>query len=377
MNPNRSLSNFQDAVYQYTYNVKKASGVCLQNTTDYSPFGVTLDGRTMQGDGYRYGFGGLEKTDELKGSGNQYTTLFREYDPRLGRWLSLDPAMAKYPGQSPYVAFNNNPIFFTDPFGDDPPEGFKKHTGQGGRDVFLPESAQTSSTENCGTGVQELTSFTIGSKTFDAQYDDKGGFTGYFNGTDKYENPDISLRSGSSIFGGALGSTLNATFDITNVPADGFQVIQVFAGTGKTSDSSMDGIARWQEGGLAFGGEVDGGVNSLYAKKNGGNPVHPTMPYYLTPSEISSGVTYNSATNSGSIRVYDRPNSHTLRKVVRFETIIIATNYMGSGKDVMLGTIKWEWNNGVSSGGLNLTTPGAKALEIINIDYPTYKFFGQ
>lgn len=66
---------------------------------------------------YRYGFNGMERDDEIKGSGNSYTTEFRQYDPRLGRWLSLDPLMSKYPHFSPYIAFNNNPIYFVDPDG--------------------------------------------------------------------------------------------------------------------------------------------------------------------------------------------------------------------------------------------------------------------
>ena len=93
-----------------------------KHSLDYSPFGVALYGRNWSSEKYRCGFQGQEKDDEVKGSGNSYTTEFRQYDPRLGRWLSLDPAMAKYPGQSPYVAFNNNPIYYTDPRGDDPPE---------------------------------------------------------------------------------------------------------------------------------------------------------------------------------------------------------------------------------------------------------------
>jgi RHS repeat-associated protein len=59
----------------------------------------------------------MEKDDEVKGEGNSYTTEFRQYDPRLGRWLTLDPLMAKYPHQSGYCSFNNNPIFFADPTG--------------------------------------------------------------------------------------------------------------------------------------------------------------------------------------------------------------------------------------------------------------------
>ena len=67
---------------------------------------------------YRYGFNGMEKDDEAKGAGNSYTTEFRQYDPRLGRWLSLDPRKEKYPNISPYVAFANNPIIYLDNDGD-------------------------------------------------------------------------------------------------------------------------------------------------------------------------------------------------------------------------------------------------------------------
>ncbi len=66
---------------------------------------------------YRYGFNGMEKDDEISGNGNSYTTQLRQYDPRLGKWLSLDPLMAKYPHQSSYAAFNNSPIYFADPTG--------------------------------------------------------------------------------------------------------------------------------------------------------------------------------------------------------------------------------------------------------------------
>ncbi len=58
-----------------------------------------------------------EMDNEAKGEGNSYTTEFRQYDSRIGRWLSLDPLMAQYPMMSPYVAFNNNPIYFVDPLG--------------------------------------------------------------------------------------------------------------------------------------------------------------------------------------------------------------------------------------------------------------------
>jgi hypothetical protein len=44
----------------------------------------------------------------------------RIYDPRLGRFLSVDPLASKFPHMSPYAAFNNNPLRFTDPTGAAP-----------------------------------------------------------------------------------------------------------------------------------------------------------------------------------------------------------------------------------------------------------------
>ncbi|GAA0875856.1 hypothetical protein GCM10009118_22650 [Wandonia haliotis] len=69
------------------------------------------------GVGYRYQFNDMETDNKISGKGNSYTTKFRQYDQRLRRWKSLDPLMAEYPDMSPYVAFDNNPVYFVDPFG--------------------------------------------------------------------------------------------------------------------------------------------------------------------------------------------------------------------------------------------------------------------
>jgi RHS repeat-associated protein len=72
---------------------------------------------SKEGFHYRYAYHGMEKDDEVSRAGNSYTTEFRQYDPGLARWKSLDPLMMKFPWMSPYVAFDNNPVFYTDPFG--------------------------------------------------------------------------------------------------------------------------------------------------------------------------------------------------------------------------------------------------------------------
>jgi RHS repeat-associated protein len=90
---------------------------------DYYPFGMLMPGRSFNSGDYRYGFNGMEKDDEIAGSGNSYTAEYWQYDSRLGRRWNVDPIT--YPWQSSYAAFNNNPIYFTDPLGleGDPPTG--------------------------------------------------------------------------------------------------------------------------------------------------------------------------------------------------------------------------------------------------------------
>ncbi len=90
------------------------------STADYFVFGASMPGRAYTISNYRYGFNGMEKDDEVKGNGNSYTTLQRQYDPRLGRWISVDPEEKEYPDESPYAAMDNNPISETDPEGDCP-----------------------------------------------------------------------------------------------------------------------------------------------------------------------------------------------------------------------------------------------------------------
>jgi RHS repeat-associated protein len=59
---------------------------------------------------YRYGFNGKENDNEVKGAGNQQDYGMRIYDPRLGRFLSVDPITKKYPELTPYQFASNSSI---------------------------------------------------------------------------------------------------------------------------------------------------------------------------------------------------------------------------------------------------------------------------
>ena len=77
---------------------------------DYYPFGMLMQGRSFSSSGYRYGFNGKEQDAEISGTGNQYDYGFRIYNPRIGRFLSVDPLMKNFPSWSPYPFAMNRPI---------------------------------------------------------------------------------------------------------------------------------------------------------------------------------------------------------------------------------------------------------------------------
>jgi hypothetical protein len=84
----------------------------------YYPFGMMQEGRQFVGGmGYRWGFNGQENVNEIIGTGNHTTAMYWEYDTRLGKRWNSDPVVK--PWRSPYDAFNNNPVIYIDPNGDD------------------------------------------------------------------------------------------------------------------------------------------------------------------------------------------------------------------------------------------------------------------
>jgi len=84
---------------------------------DY-PFGSLMPGRSYNANGYRFGFNGQEKDDEVFGStGTSYTAEFWQYDSRIGRRWNIDPVVK--PWESSYATFSGNPIWFSDPNGLD------------------------------------------------------------------------------------------------------------------------------------------------------------------------------------------------------------------------------------------------------------------
>jgi len=83
----------------------------VKSYQNYYPFGMVMPGRSYQGaEDYRYGFQGQEKDDEIQGQGNSVNYNYRMHDPRLGRFLSVDPLFKDYPHNSTYAFAENRVI---------------------------------------------------------------------------------------------------------------------------------------------------------------------------------------------------------------------------------------------------------------------------
>ena len=89
---------------------------------DYYPFGMEMPGRrwrvTGEGAG-RFGYNGKENDNEVKGEGNQQDYGFRIYDPRVARFLSVDPLAPDYPELTTYQFASNTPVWGIDLDGEE------------------------------------------------------------------------------------------------------------------------------------------------------------------------------------------------------------------------------------------------------------------
>ncbi|WAC40112.1 RHS repeat domain-containing protein [Pedobacter sp. SL55] len=86
------------------------------SANDYYAFGGQMPGRNFNlGGSYRYGFNGKENDNEVgKGEGGQQDYGMRIYNPRIGKFLSVNPLTREYAALTPYQFSSNNPIAMID-----------------------------------------------------------------------------------------------------------------------------------------------------------------------------------------------------------------------------------------------------------------------
>ncbi len=79
----------------------------VMSYSDYYPFLMKMPGRNDNSAGYRYQGQGQEEDNEF--TEGMLSFEYRVHDPRIGRFLSVDPLRNKYPYNSPY-AFSENRV---------------------------------------------------------------------------------------------------------------------------------------------------------------------------------------------------------------------------------------------------------------------------
>ncbi|MBK8484758.1 MAG: RHS repeat-associated core domain-containing protein [Saprospiraceae bacterium] len=85
----------------------------VMTAQDYLPYGMPIYDKLYKATStsyYKFAFNGKEKDDETKGAYNSYDYGYRMYDPRICRFLSVDPLTKQFPHYSPYQFAGNTPI---------------------------------------------------------------------------------------------------------------------------------------------------------------------------------------------------------------------------------------------------------------------------
>lgn len=80
----------------------------LVTANDYFPFGLVVEDRNANVSDTRFKFQGQEQDEEWLG-GQAVNYKYRVHDPRVGRFLSIDPLAPSFPHNSPY-AFSENRV---------------------------------------------------------------------------------------------------------------------------------------------------------------------------------------------------------------------------------------------------------------------------
>jgi RHS repeat-associated protein len=199
------------------------------NAQDYYPFGMVEPGRqyAILGDSsYRYAFNGKLHDDDIYGKDNSYDYGMRFYDPRLGRFMSVDPKFKDYAWQSLYAYIRNNPIDIVDLNGEGDPNQRAENGKKAAKDDKRPYGEDNDPTHvDCSRHTSEVAKldgliFPKGVRKAQQQKD-------YFKKNEYYSNDIKDAKIGDYIYFGngqdkvthtgvIVGQDKNGNFIISN-----------------------------------------------------------------------------------------------------------------------------------------------------------------
>lgn len=107
----------------------------LLEENHYYPFGLPITGLSSQASGFKDNKHKYQSNEYTKEGLNWMDFHNRQYDPQLGRFLSVDPLAANTVRFSPYTGMNNNPVSVVDPLGL---QGFQNPASQSATQLMGP-----------------------------------------------------------------------------------------------------------------------------------------------------------------------------------------------------------------------------------------------
>jgi RHS repeat-associated protein len=192
---------------------------------DYYPFGLrTAKSWDRSESGAIVNRNLYNSSSELNTTSNWYETMFREYDPVLGRMNGVDIMASKYGSLTPYNYALNNPVLYSDPSGAETPTKSNDNNTRDGKsinkDCYYAASAAGADYGNI--------------------YGDSGGYSGGSNGSTNGGSVD-HIFPGSGGNWGDQARPMSATLGLMNTTG-----LSLFNPWGGTQLDSKTFTGEWQ-----------------------------------------------------------------------------------------------------------------------------------
>ena len=267
-----------DYVYQYkdhlgnirlSYVDDGNGGLEIVEENNYYPFGLKHKGYNEVVSSYgnsvaqKWKFGGKEYEDGFNESIATYDFGARNYDPALGRWMSIDPLTEEMRRHSPYNYAFDNPVYFIDPDGMKPcppgvdcPEEDLPSSDNGQHQDYRPipigDGTASNTTDNDVNEVEEPTlSFKEGDKV-EMKVTNRnwgevtaGPLSAGYNELEIEYNGE-TIKSGGITTGGGLGTEFLTKTGGVEVEfftdMEGNSMEEVFNQTGLTIEKSFGAV---------------------------------------------------------------------------------------------------------------------------------------
>jgi len=281
--------------------VTDGSGVAIQHL-EYMAFGEVFVDQRRTGFGMPYKFNGKELDCE---SGYYYYSA-RYYDPRMARFLSVDPLAGEMPEWGSYTYTFNNPLKYIDPTGMGPeePDWYPEYDSNTGKIYLVKEVGDTeSSLRGWANGVfsdSEISDLYGSLK--DGKIDMSGTFIGDFAEGFKAGENDCQFNCFSAVVSGLSGDDAGSGYG----PGDQDLFDLFIAENGYSEKSMGDGgyddlkpfqsVLGYTQKGFDGNYRKDGlldHVEIFAGKDRSGTPWVFSKGGYLGPLQFKRGAKFN------------------------------------------------------------------------------------